>query len=211
VSGLVASAEQRLRVDRTGDVERLYAQRKTHVEIGETLEIAPWQVRKVITDLLAGGMAKLPQREMSDETVRAIHAAYVRRDASIDGVAQAIGFSGAAVRRRMRKLLLSRGRPGTVSRPARSRVHAEQRVITGLLMARVDELCRRRALSLEGLACESDLSLWTVHRLRRDLSDPRLTTVLRLCGGLGVSPGEMLDGLPLPSEPRDQHTKAAHS
>lgn len=93
----------------------------------------------------------------------------------------------------------------TASKPARSRAHAEQRVITALLMARVDELRHARAQSLERLAGASDVSMWTLHQLRGEQSDPRLSTVLRICRGLGVTAGELLDELPLPTEPRQRH------
>jgi DNA-binding Xre family transcriptional regulator len=81
----------------------------------------------------------------------------------------------------------------------RSRAHAEQRVITALLMARVEELRQPRAPSIECLASASGVSVWTIQRLRSECSDPRLSTVLRLCRGLGVTAGELLDDLPLPS------------
>lgn len=89
---------------------------------------------------------------------------------------------------------------------ATSPAHAEQRVITSLLMARVDELRRSRGMSVERLAHASDLSLWTLQKARRDLSDPRLTTILRLCRGLGVAAGELLDELPLPVETRPRRS-----
>jgi transcriptional regulator with XRE-family HTH domain len=92
--------------------------------------------------------------------------------------------------------------------PARSAAHAEQRVITGLLMARVDELRRPRALSVEGLAGASDVAVWTLQQLRSDLSDPQLTTVLRLCRGLGVTAGQLLDDLPLPVEARPRVSRS---
>ncbi len=52
------------------------------------------------------GMPKVEPRCLSDEHVRAIHAAYIRGDGSIDRVADAIGFTGSAARRRMRQLNL---------------------------------------------------------------------------------------------------------
>jgi IclR family pca regulon transcriptional regulator len=48
----------------------------------------------------------------------------------------------------------------------------------------------------------SDLSLSTLTHLGGQVSDPRLSTVLRLCRGLGVTAGELLGGLPLPTEAR---------
>jgi transcriptional regulator with XRE-family HTH domain len=78
-------------------------------------------------------------------------------------------------------------------------------VITALLMARVDELRQREALLVERLAYASDVSVAMLHHLRCDLSDPRLTTVLRVCRGLGVTAGELLDDLPLPIRQRPSY------
>jgi DNA-binding Xre family transcriptional regulator len=90
---------------------------------------------------------------------------------------------------------------------AKSKAQAEQRVITGLLMAKIDELREPQTLSLERLAGAADVSLWTLHQLRGELSDPRLSTVLRLCRALGVSAGELLNDLPLPVEPRQRRAQ----
>jgi DNA-binding Xre family transcriptional regulator len=128
-----------------------------------------------------------PRRSPSEAKVRAIHAAYVRGDWSIEDLAEAVETEAR--------------------KPARSRAHAEQRVITALLMARVDELRKPRALSLERLAFASDVSWSTLQHLRGGLSDPRLSTLLRLCRGLGVTAGELLDDLPLPVEPRPRHAR----
>jgi hypothetical protein len=109
----------------------------------------------------------------------------------------------------MRKLKLPMERQNVPPNPARSRAHAEQRVITGLLMAKVDELRKPRALSYERLAGESGVSIWTLVHLRTDLTDPRLSVVLRLCRGLGVTAGELLDDLPLPVEGRPRRADRA--
>jgi len=85
---------------------------------------------------------------------------------------------------------------------ATSPAHAEQRVISALLMAKADELRKSRGMSIEMLAHASDLSLWTLQKSRRDLSDPRLTTILRFSRGLGVAARELLGALPLPVETR---------
>jgi DNA-binding XRE family transcriptional regulator len=127
------------------------------------------------------------RRSISKEKVRAIRDAYVRRDGSTEVLAEAI-------EREARK-------------PARSRAHAEQRLITALLMARVDELRKPQALSLERLAGVSDLSRGTLEHLRTELSDPHLSTVLRLCRGLGVTAGELLGDLPLPVQTRPYHPR----
>jgi len=172
-----------------GDVAQLYAQEKQRAEIGGELNVPEAVVDKVLNELFAAGMPKLERRSVSEEKVRAIHRAFVRGDGSIEDLAE-------AVEREARN-------------PARSRAHAEQRVITALLMARVDELRKPLALSVERLACAADVSIGTLHRLRCELSDPRLTTVLRLCRGLGVTAGERLDDLPLPVEPRPSYARTA--
>jgi DNA-binding Xre family transcriptional regulator len=179
----------RTRPSLAGDVAQLYVQEKQHAEIGEALNVPTAVVDKILNELFAAGMPKLERRSLSEEKVRAIHAAFVRGDGSIEDLAE-------AVEREARK-------------PARSRAHAEQRVITALLMARVDELRKPRALSLERLAGVSDVSRGTLNHLRGELSDPRLSTVLRLCRGLGVTAGELLHDLPLPVQPRPSNARTA--
>ncbi len=85
---------------------------------------------------------------------------------------------------------------------AKVAARAEQQMITALLMARVNELRKARGLTVERLAHESDLSMFTLKGLREELRDPKLTTVLRLCRGLDVSVEALLGDLPLPIEPR---------
>ena len=80
--------------------------------------------------------------------------------------------------------------------------HAEQQLMTALLMARVRELRHARGSTVEQLAHESDLTTSTLHQLDGALPDPRLTTVLRLCHGLGTTVAELLGDLPLPVERR---------
>jgi len=148
-------------------------------------------------------MPELARHGLTDEQARAIHAAYLRGDSSIEHVAEAIGFTAAEARRRIRELKLPLQRASPAPKPALSPANAEQRVITGLLMARVDELRRVQGLSVERLAGECDVSMWTLERMRGGgLIDPRLNTVLRLCRGLGIPPGALLDELPLPRAPR---------
>ena len=176
----------RTRTSLAGDVAHLYVQEKQHANIGEALNLTKSQVHKILSELFVEGMPKL-ERRRSDERARAIHGAFVRGERSIGELVE-------LVEKEARK-------------PARSRAHAEQRVITALLMARVDELRRPRALSLERLAFASDVSWCTLQRLRSQVSDPRLSTVLRLCRGLGVTAGELLDDLPLPVEPRPSRVR----
>jgi hypothetical protein len=89
-----------------------------------------------------------------------------------------------------------------IVRPARSPAHAEQREITALVAARVDALRAARGWSIERLAGASNLSIWTLISLRRHLADPRLSTLLSLGNGLGVTSSDLLGDLPLPIEPR---------
>ena len=177
----------RTRKSLAGDVAQLYAQEVQRVEIGAALNLPKALVDKILNELFAAGMPKLERRSVSEEKVRAIHGAFVRGDGSIDDLVEVVEKEAR--------------------RPARSRAHAEQRVITALLMARVDELRKPRALSLERLACASDVSFWTLQHLRVQLSDPHLSTVLRLCRGLGVTAGELLHNLPLPVEPRPSYAR----
>jgi DNA-binding Xre family transcriptional regulator len=140
------------------------------------------------------------------EKTRAIYAAYLRGDGSIEKLADAIGSTCSALRRHLQKQNLTVDSCVEPGGRATSPAHAEQRVITGLMMAKVDELRKSRGMSVERLAHASDLSLWTLQKARRDLSDPRLTTILRLCRGLGVAAGELLDELPLPVETRPRRS-----
>jgi transcriptional regulator with XRE-family HTH domain len=87
--------------------------------------------------------------------------------------------------------------------PPRSLAHAEQRLITGLFMDRVDELRTERYITIEHLACWSGISKNTIHKTRRTLNDPRLYNVLRLRDALEVTFDELLGGLPTPVAPRD--------
>jgi len=204
---LAILTDQRMRADLAGDVARLYMQGKRRAEIGEVLGLTKAQAHKILSELFAEGMPKLKRRRLSNEKVRAIHAAYVRGDGSIDKITEAIGCRPSTVRRRMRKQDLPLERQIVPRNPARSPAHAEQRVITALFMARVDELRKQRALSRERLAGASGVSTWTLVHLSSELSDPRLSVVLRLCRGLGVTAGELLDDLPLPIEPRPRRAR----
>ncbi len=202
MSGLADSTDRRTRAELAGDVAQLYMQGKSHPEIGAAVNLTQALVHKTVNELFAEGMPKRERHRTSAEKLRAIHAAYVRGDGSLDKLAKAIGLTPSGARRRMSELDLSAQRQTPPRKPARSRAHAEQRVITALLMARVDELRKPHALSLERLANASEVSLWTLQQLRSEFSDPRLLTVLRLCRGLGVTAGELLDDLPLPIEAR---------
>lgn len=54
----------------------------------------------------------------------------------------------------------------------------------------------RLKLSQEGLGHACDLNMTEVSRLEKAKRDPRLTTIVKLAGGLGVTPSSLLDGIP---------------
>ena len=139
------------------------------------------------------------RRSMTGEQVRAIHAGYLT-GGSIDELAAAIGFTGSTARRQMQKRKLPLNGELASAR-------AEQQAITARLLVRVHELRVARGLSVERLAHESDLSMWTLQHIAEHSSDPRLSTVLRLCRGLGVTAGELLDDVPLPVEVRPRYAR----
>jgi DNA-binding Xre family transcriptional regulator len=124
------------------------------------------------------------------------------RGGSIDKLAEAIGFTGSVARLKMHERQLPLERDEDVRWPATTGAQAEQQLSTALLLDRVEQLRRAQGLTLEQLARASDLSVSTLQRMRARLSDPRLTTIMRLCNGLGVTPGELAGDLPLPTEAR---------
>jgi DNA-directed RNA polymerase specialized sigma24 family protein len=68
------SSDQRTRAE----LAQLYMQGVRRADIGEVLDLTRGEVHKVLGELFAEGMPKLKRRALSDEKVRAIHAAYVR-------------------------------------------------------------------------------------------------------------------------------------
>lgn len=52
-----------------------------------------------------------------------------------------------------------------------------------------------RGLSQDEVAREANVHPTVVGRLERGSREPRLSTILRMAHGLGVPPGELLDGL----------------
>src|ERR1700761_4365569 len=60
---------------------------------------------------------------------------------------------------------------------------------------RVRELRAREGLSQDGLAHTSGIHLTSIGRIERGGRVPRLTTIQKLAKGLGVEPGELVDGL----------------
>ena len=55
---------------------------------------------------------------------------------------------------------------------------------------------QRAGLSQEGLARASHLHRTEISLLERAEREPRLSTIVRLAGGLGVPPAALLDDLP---------------
>jgi transcriptional regulator with XRE-family HTH domain len=60
---------------------------------------------------------------------------------------------------------------------------------------RMRELRAREGISQDGLAREADVHPTAIGRIERGGREPRLTTILRLAHGLGVEPGEPVNGL----------------
>jgi DNA-binding CsgD family transcriptional regulator len=91
------------------DLERLYAAGTPYREIAAALGLTEHQVHNLLTGLFAAGLAKRKPHKLTEQQVRSIHAAYLA-GASIDKRAEQLGFSGTAVRERMRRLGLPLGR-----------------------------------------------------------------------------------------------------
>ena len=193
-----------------GDVAHLYVLHEPHVEICRALKLTRAQLRRILAELFAEGMPKRARRVMTEAQVREVHRKYQAGAGSIDELSEAIGFTGGTARRRMRGMKLSLSHvPDMEPGSRRSSARAEQREITALVVARVDSLRVARGWSVERLAGASNVSMWTLFGLRRDVADPRLSTLLRLCNGLGVTSGELLGDLPLPVEPRTSRSRTA--
>lgn len=63
---------------------------------------------------------------------------------------------------------------------------------------RLKELREELDLSQDDVAREADIHPTAIGRLERGSREPRLTTILRVARGLGVSPSELLDDLESP-------------
>jgi hypothetical protein len=196
-----------------GDVAHLYVLHESHVEICRALNLTRAQLRRILADLFAEGMPKRARRVMTVAQVREVHRSYQAGAGSIDELSEAIGFTGGTARRRMREMKLSLSQaPGVESvGPVGSPARAEQREITALVVARVDSLRAARGLSVERLAGASNISTWTLFGLRRNVADPRLSTLLRVCSGLGVTSTELLGDRPLPVEPRTSRARTVRA
>jgi transcriptional regulator with XRE-family HTH domain len=53
----------------------------------------------------------------------------------------------------------------------------------------------RRGFTQEALAYASDITASEISRIERAQREPRLLTVIRLAGGLGMTAGELLNGM----------------
>jgi transcriptional regulator with XRE-family HTH domain len=60
---------------------------------------------------------------------------------------------------------------------------------------RMRELRAREGISQDGLSHASGIHSTSIGRIERGGREPRLTTILRLAHGLGVEPGELVNGL----------------
>src|SRR5262245_52714670 len=83
--------------------------------------------------------------------------------------------------------------------------------LSKVFSARMRELRETTGMSQQDLAVKADLSLSQVSKLEQGKkADPRVSTLLRLAAALGVTPGQVLDDLPLPAEePKKQKVKKA--
>jgi hypothetical protein len=194
----------------SSEVARLYLLKKTHHEIRRVLDLTKAQLLAVLADLFTEGMPKRQGHVMTEAQVREVYRMHIGGLGSIDDLAEAIGFTGGTARRRIKKMRLVAERASTSRRPpARTLAHAEQREITAVVVARVERLRSARGWSVERTARESDLSLFTLLNLRKRLTDPRLSTLLGLCKGLGVTSTELLGDLPLPMVARPRNGRVA--
>lgn len=74
----------------------------------------------------------------------------------------------------------------------------DARALTTALMRRVDEVRRRRGLTIEQLAARSSLSTSLLHHMANGRPVPSLITLLKLCVGLDVMPNDLMGDLPRP-------------
>lgn len=74
-------------------------------------------------------------------------------------------------------------------------IHEDADAASRAFGERMRELRAREGISQDGLAHASGIHSTSIGRLERGGREPRLTTILRLAQGLGVEPGELVDGL----------------
>jgi hypothetical protein len=98
--------QERTRAEVAPDVARLYMSGRTYEEIGRALTLTAHQVHNTLTELFAEHMPKRRPHMLTNEQARAVHAAHVKGEGTIKELAQSIGFSDGAVRKRMHKLNL---------------------------------------------------------------------------------------------------------
>jgi transcriptional regulator with XRE-family HTH domain len=60
---------------------------------------------------------------------------------------------------------------------------------------RIKELRAEKKVSQDDLSRATDVHPTAIGRMERGAREPRLTTILRIASGLGVTPGELLDRL----------------
>jgi transcriptional regulator with XRE-family HTH domain len=65
-----------------------------------------------------------------------------------------------------------------------------------ILGANVKRERERLGLTQEGLGHACDLNMTEISRLEHAKRDARLTTIVKVARGLGLSPSQLLDGIP---------------
>jgi transcriptional regulator with XRE-family HTH domain len=205
-SGGAASRTGDFGVVLIADVAQHYVGGKSWQAIADATDVPVSTVHAILHDLFNEGFPKLERRKFSDEDARTAYRVYLRRETTTRRVATAHGVHRTTVEQRWRTLGLVKKKAKKTKQP-RNAAHAAQQAVTKRLVERIDELREPRRLTLENLAIASGLSEATVQHMRYDLSDPQLTTVLHLCVGLGVTPGQLLDPLPQPTSPRPRRPR----
>jgi transcriptional regulator with XRE-family HTH domain len=76
-----------------------------------------------------------------------------------------------------------------------SRLDQDPKRASAAFGERLRRLRNHHKLSQDALANATDIHPTAIGRMERGSREPRLTTILRLAHGLGVEPGELLDGL----------------
>lgn len=74
-------------------------------------------------------------------------------------------------------------------------LHEDSEAASTAFGERLREVRARVGMSQDGLAREANIHPTSIGRLERGGREPRLTTLLRLADGLGVEPGELVNGL----------------
>jgi predicted transcriptional regulator len=97
---------ERTRLDVAAEVGRLYMNGKSYKDVAGALALTEAQVHNILSALFAEGMPKLKRHALTDRQARAIHAVHVKGGGSLRELAMGIGFSEAAVRKRLHKLHL---------------------------------------------------------------------------------------------------------